>query len=60
VGQFEIHKKEENHICAVAMYFMFYNLCRILQTLRVTPAMEARLTDYVWGVEEIVSLLESK
>ncbi len=34
-------KKVENHAAAIALYFMYYNFCRIHQTLRVTPAMEA-------------------
>ena len=36
---------------AVAMHFMFYNFGR--QSLRVTPAMEAGLTNHVWSLEEI-------
>jgi IS1 family transposase len=51
-------KKIENHIAAVALYFMYYNFCRIHQTLRVTPAMEAGIADRVWSVEELVSLVE--
>jgi hypothetical protein len=51
-------KKIENHIATVAMYFMYYNFCRVHQTLRVTPAMEAGITDHVWEVEELVSLLD--
>jgi len=35
---------------------MHYNFCRIHQTLRVTPAMEAGLTDHVWSLEEIAAL----
>ena len=50
-------KKLENHVAAVALHFMYYNFCRIHQTLRVTPAMAAGVTDRVWGVEEIVGLL---
>ena len=50
-------KKIENHGHAVSLYFMFYNFCRVHQTLRVTPAMEAKLTDHVWTVEELVALL---
>lgn len=38
---------------------MDYNFCRIHQNLRVTPAMEAALTDHVWSLEELVGLLES-
>lgn len=50
-------KKVENHIAALALYFMYYNFCRIHQTLRVTPAMEAGVSDHVWDVEEIMALL---
>jgi hypothetical protein len=35
---------------------MYYNFCRIHQTLRVTPAMEAGITEHVWSLEEIVGL----
>jgi IS1 family transposase len=50
-------KKLDNHGHAVAVYFMYYNFCRIHQTLRVTPAMEAGLTDHVWEMDELVGLL---
>jgi len=50
-------KKVENLYYAVALHFMYYNFCRIHQTLRVTPAMEARVTDHVWDIKEIVSLI---
>ena len=43
---------------AVALHYMHYNFCRIHQTLRVTPAMEAGIADHVWSIEEIVSLLD--
>jgi hypothetical protein len=39
---------------------MYYNFGRIHQTLRVTPAMEAGVTDRVWSVEEIVALMEGR
>ncbi len=52
-------KKVDNHRHAVALYFVYYNFCRVHQTLRVTPAMEAGLADHVWSVEELVSLLKS-
>jgi hypothetical protein len=41
----------------MAIYTMNYNFCRIHQTLRVTPAMEAGIADHVWSLEEIVNLL---
>ena len=49
-------KKVVNHAAAVALWFMYYNFCRVHQTLRVTPAMEAGLSDHVWGLDELVSL----
>lgn len=53
-------KKIENHIWAIALHYMHYNFCRIHQTLRITPAMAAGVTDHVWDIEEIAGLLESK
>ncbi len=51
-------KKVENHEHSVALHFMQYNFCRIHQTLRVTPAMQAGIADHVWSLEEILALLE--
>ena len=51
-------KKIENHEHMVALYFMHYNFCRIHQTLRVTPAMEAGISDHVWSLEEVAALLD--
>ena len=50
-------KKVENLSHAVALHFMYYNFCRIHQTLRVTPAMEAGVTDHLWDIEDILALL---
>ncbi len=50
-------KKVENLACAVALHFMYYNFCRVHQSLRVTPAMEAGITDHVWSIEEVIGLL---
>jgi len=52
-------KKVENHKAAVALHFMWYNFGRIHKTLRVTPAMEAGVSDHVWSLAEIVSLATS-
>src|ERR1700719_4761225 len=49
-------KKLENHGHMVALYFMHYNFCRVHKTLRVTPAMEAGITDHVWSCEELLTL----
>jgi IS1 family transposase len=53
-------KKLENHRHAVAIHYMHYNFCRVHQTLRVTPAMEAGISDHVWTIEELVSILDSR
>jgi len=53
-------KKLENHEHMLAIYFLYYNFCRVHQTLRVTPAMEAELTSHVWSIEEMVFLLEKR
>ena len=39
----------------VSLYFMYYNFGRVHQTLRVTPAMEAGLTDHVWTIRELLA-----
>jgi len=51
-------KKLENHVHMVALYTVFYNFTKVHKTLRVTPAMQAGLTDHVWSMEEIIRLLE--
>jgi IS1 family transposase len=51
-------KKVENLAHATSVYFMYYNFARIHSTLRVTPAMEAKITSHVWTIEEILRLLE--
>jgi len=50
-------KKIENHAAAVAIWFMYYNFCRVHSTLRVTPAMEAGISDHVWSIEEMCDLV---
>jgi IS1 family transposase len=52
-------KKVENHEHMLALFFMYYNFCRVHQSLRVTPAMEAGLANHVWELSEIVELLDS-
>ncbi len=49
-------KKIENHIYAVALHFMYHNFSKIHETLRVTPAMEAGVSDRVCSIAEIVAL----
>jgi IS1 family transposase len=52
-------KKAENHAYAVALHYMYYNFGRIHKTLRVTPAMEAGVSDHVWTMEEIAALMDA-
>jgi hypothetical protein len=49
--------KVENLQHATSLYFMYYNFARIHSTLRVTPAMEAEISQHVWTIREIVGLL---
>jgi len=51
-------KKAENHAHSMALYFMHYNFVRIHQTLRVTPAMAAGVTDKLWSFEDVVQVIE--
>jgi hypothetical protein len=51
-------KKLANHEAAVALHFMHYNFVRIHQTLRVTPAMAAGVTDRLWSIEDVAQLLD--
>jgi IS1 family transposase len=53
-------KKYENHAHQVALYFFHYNFCRVHKTLRVTPAMEAGLTDHIWTLEDLCRLIPEK
>src|SRR3970282_1438196 len=46
-------KKIEMHAYAVALHFMYYNFCKIHQTLRVTPAMASGISDHAWEISEL-------
>jgi IS1 family transposase len=48
-------KKHENLRCAYALHFAYYNFCRVHSTLRVTPAMESKLTTHIWTLKELLS-----
>jgi hypothetical protein len=52
-------KKVENHACAVALNAMYYNFVRIHQTLKVTPAMAAGVTERLWEIGDIVDVLKA-
>ena len=51
-------KKLDNHIHALALYFAFYNFCRVHKTLRMSPAMAAGVTDRLWSLEDIVAKID--
>lgn len=54
-------KKVENLAAAVSLHFMYYNFCRVHQSLNhKTPAEVARVTDHRWKIEELIALLEAK
>ena len=48
-------KKWENHEAALALHFAYYNFCRIHGTTKVTPAIEAGITDRVWSLDELLT-----
>lgn len=47
-------RKLDNHKAAIALHFAYYNFCRIHGSLRVTPAMEAEVSDHVWTLKELL------
>lgn len=49
-------KKIENHLYAIALHFVYYNFAKVHKTLRVTPAMEAKLAVRPMSVEDIVKM----
>jgi hypothetical protein len=51
-------KKAANHEHMMAIYFMHYNFVRIHQTLKITPAMAAGVTSKLWGIADMVKVLE--
>jgi hypothetical protein len=48
-------RKWENLWAALCLHFAYYNFCRVHKTLRVTPAMQARITDRVWDIAELLA-----
>jgi hypothetical protein len=51
-------KKAANHAHMMAIYFMQYNFVRIHQTLKITPAMAAGVTNRLWEMADMVKVLE--
>jgi hypothetical protein len=52
-------KKVANHAHAMALHFLYYNFVRIHQTLKVSPAMAAGITDRLWEMKDVVEMLEA-
>jgi len=52
-------KKVQNHEAAVALHYMHYNFVRIHQTLRITPAMAAGISNHVWSFQEVAALADA-
>ena len=50
-------KKITNHGHMLAIFFAYYNFCRVHLSLRMTPAMAAGLTDHIWEIEELLGLM---
>ena len=48
-------KKLENHRAAIALWVSFYNLCRVHETLRCTPAMALGVTHHIWTIAELLA-----
>ena len=53
-------KKLDNHLHMLSLYFLHYNFCRIHKSLRVTPAMAAGVTDKLFDMEWVVSLIDER
>ena len=53
-------KKIDNHIHMLSLYFVHYNFCRIHKSLKVTPAMEAGLTDTLHDIDFIIDLIDAR
>ncbi len=52
-------KKLENHVAAVSLFIAHYNLCRVHEAHRVTPAMQLGVTDHVWSIAELIEAAET-
>jgi hypothetical protein len=47
-------KKLDNHVAAVGLFVAHYNLCRVHEALRMTPAMALGVTDHIWTIGELI------
>jgi hypothetical protein len=52
-------KKFENHVAAVGLFVAHFNLCRVHEALRITPAMAIGITDHIWTIGELIDAAKS-
>lgn len=52
-------KKLDNHMHALALYFVHYNFCRIHKSLRRSPAMAAGVSDRLWSLEDVIARMDA-
>jgi hypothetical protein len=52
-------KKLDNHIYALALYFVHYNFCRMHKTLRMSPAMAAGVSDTLWTLDKVLERVDA-
>ena len=53
-------KKLANHVAAVSLYVAHFNLCRVHEALRITPAMAIGITDHIWSIGELIDATENQ
>lgn len=53
-------KKIENHEHSLSLYFFYYNFVRLHQTLGVSPAMAADVSDHLWSMEELIAMIDAR
>jgi hypothetical protein len=53
-------KKLANHEAAVSLYVAHYNLCRVHETIRMTPAMALGVTDHIWTIGELIDAAQGQ
>ena len=52
--------KIDNHIYALSLYFVFYNFVQTHSKHRMSPAMAAGVSDWLWSMDDIVALVEAQ
>ena len=48
-------KRVEGHCDTLALFYVFYNFCRIHKSLRCSPAMAAGVTARLWSIDDIIA-----